>query len=103
MMKRAKIVVRVAARPVKQGEREVVEAMRESAGATWHLFRTDPPQAETLIVMAARSRITGKRIYWAAKLRRDQVPYWRSCADLWWTEVRKMGEDGEAHPALVGR
>lgn len=28
-MKRAKIVVRVAARPVKQGEREVVDAMKE--------------------------------------------------------------------------
>ena len=68
----------------------------------WHNFREDPPQPRQLIAMADYSRIARRWTYWATRLERDAIEFWKSMdSDVRWAplpEVLVGDEEPEVLP-----
>ena len=57
----------------------------------WHLFEKNPPEPRQLIAMAEYSRISRRWTYWATKLERDQIAFWKQVgSDVRWAPLPEL-------------
>ncbi len=57
----------------------------------WHLFEKEPPQPKQLIAMAESSRVSRRWTYWATRLERDAIEFWRSMdSDVRWAPLPEL-------------